>query len=220
MNTAWLHRAGHPRVLFFFAGWGMDDTPFRALASNRWDVLLYYDFRRLDEIPCLAEVEAYPEKALAAWSLGCAVANRVAQERRWTLSCALAINGTLIPEDDHVGIPARWMDATAQHLTTGGWDKFVARMCPDAASRAAFDAARPGRPLEGAVEELQVLRRLAPTTACIFDAAVVSPIDRIILPENQRRCWERFAVPVHSIDAPHYPFHLWASWEEALSCFK
>jgi hypothetical protein len=218
MKSVWLQRAGHPRVLIFFAGWGMNDAPFRGLISNRWDVLVYYDFRRLDEVPCVADLDAYPETALAAWSLGCAAANRVAQERRWTFSRALAINGTLIPEDDLAGIPARWIDATAQHLTEGGWEKFVGRMCPDAKSRTAFDAGRPDRDLQGAVEELRVLRRLPPPPACVFTAALVSELDRIILPENQRRCWERYGVAVRPVRGPHYPFHLWASWDEVIAC--
>ena len=218
MNATWLHRAGHPRVLVFFAGWGMDDAPFRRLTASRWDVLVYFDFRFPDDVPFRTEIEAYAEKSLLAWSLGCAVANRAAMACGWTFQRALAINGTLIPEDDHAGIPARWMTATAQHLTTGGWEKFVGRMCPDEASRSAFDAARPNRDLCGAVEELQILRRLPPPAACIFDTALVSETDRVLLPENQLACWARYGVPVHRLRAPHDPFHLWSSWEEALAC--
>lgn len=218
MKAAWLHRAGCPRALVFFAGWGMDEAPFRRLASSDWDVLAFYDFRSLDEVPCLDDLEAYPELALVAWSLGCAVGNRVAQARQWDLSLAVAISGTLIPEDDEAGIPGRYMDATARNLTEGGWEKFVRRMCPDARSRAVFDAARPGRLPADAVEELQVLRRLPAPAACVFRAAVVSEADRIVLPENQRRCWDRYAVPTRPICAPHYPFHLWNCWEEVLAC--
>ena len=218
MKAAWLQRRGRPRALIFFAGWGMDEAPFRRLAADRWDVMVYYDFRRMDQVPCLAEVEAYPELALAAWSLGCAAANRLAQERRWTLSRALAINGTIVPEDDQAGIPARWITATMERLTEGGWEKFVRRMCSDARSHTAFRAAPSGRDLHGAVEELKALRHLPPPAACVFGAAVVSKLDRVILPENQRRCWERYGVPIHPIDGPHYLFHLWTSWEEVLAC--
>jgi len=218
MKATWLHRIRQPRALLFFAGWGMDEAPFRKLASGQWDVLTFYDYRRVDEVPCLDEISAYPELAVAAWSLGCAAANAVAQRCGWTFSRAVAISGTLIPEDDQAGIPARWLDATTQHLTEGGWDKFVRRMCSDEPSRAAFDAARPGRPLPEAVEELQALRRLSAPAACIFHAAAVSEWDRILLPENQRQCWARYAVPTRRLPAPHYPFHLWASWEEVLAC--
>lgn len=218
MKAAWLHRVGHPRVLVFFAGWGMDETPFRRLASRRWDVLVYYDFICLEDIPHLPELEAYPEMALAAWSLGCAVANRVALEQGWTLSRRVAINGTLVPEDDQVGIPARWIAATVTGLAVGGWEKFVRRLCPDARSRKVFDGGLPGRDLRGAAEELRGLRRFAPPAACVFDVAMVSEQDRIILPENQRRCWKRYDVPIRSIPGPHYPFPLWTHWEEVLAC--
>ncbi len=218
MKAEWLHRAGHPRLITFFAGWGMDDAPFRRLTSTRWDVVVYYDYRQLDDVPCLDEVIAYPARALVAWSLGCAVANRVAHEQRWALSQAIAINGTLIPEDEQAGIPARWMDATARQLTEGGWGKFVKRMCPDAGSREAFEAGAPGRDLREAVEELQELRRMPEPSACVFRAALVSETDRIIVAENQSRCWARYAVPVRVLQGPHYPFHLWGSWEEVLAC--
>lgn len=218
MNAAWLHREGHARVLIVFAGWGMDEALFRRLSADRRDVFVYYDFRRLDEVPDGAAVEAYPDRALVAWSLGCAAANHVARERRWTFSRALAVNGTLFPQDDRAGVPARWIAATAQRLTDGGWERFIERMCPDAESRAAFDAGRPCRDLQSSVEELEALCALPAPQACIFHSALVSEFDRIIRPENQRNCWSRHAVPVRSIRAPHYPFHLWSTWEEVLAC--
>ncbi len=220
MKAVWLQGGGRRRVLIVFAGWGMDAAPFRRLTVGDWDVLVYYDFRQLDEIPFRAEVAACPERALVAWSLGCAAANRVAQACCWSLTRAVAINGTLIPEDDHAGIPARWIEATAQHLTEGGWERFVRRMCPDTGSRTAFDAARPDRNLQGAVAELQFLRRLPAPRASVFRQALVSGTDRVILPGNQQCCWDRYAVPTCPIQGPHYPFHLWTRWEEVLACAR
>ena len=71
---------------------------------------------------------------------------------------ALAINGTVTPEDDEVGIPRRWMDATAESLLQGGWPKFVRRMCLDKSARQDFQAHAPERDLAGAIDELEVLR--------------------------------------------------------------
>ena len=218
MKSAWLHRTGQPRVVVFFAGWAMDETPFLSLKSSELDVVVYYDYLSLDDVPFAAEIEAYSEMNLAAWSLGCAVANITAQERRWRPTQSLAINGTVIPEDDLDGIPGRWLTATSQGLTNGGWEKFIRRMCPDSESRAAFDTARPHRNLRDAAEELETLRRLQTPLSCLFTTALVGEADRIIVPENQRRCWQRYGVPVRAIDAGHYPFHLWRSWEEVLAC--
>lgn len=218
MKAAWLNRAGHPRALVFFAGWGMDDAPFRRLGPGNRDVLAFWDYRCMDEVPLAAQLSSYRELSLVAWSLGCAAGNCVAQQLRWELTRAVAISGTLLPEDEEAGIPTRWMEATARHVANGGWEKFVRRMCPDEPSIAAFNAAPPSRRLDEAVEELQVLRRLPAPASCVFRAAAVCAADRIILPENQRRCWSRYGVPAREIAAPHYPFHLWHSWEEVLSC--
>jgi biotin synthesis protein BioG len=205
-------------VLIFFAGWGMDDRPFRALGAGGWDAVCFYDYREMADVPLAGDIAAYPERALAAWSLGCAAANAVAQRQAWSLSRAVAVSGTVVPEDDRLGIPARWMEATAANLAAGGWTKFVRRMCPDAASLAAFAASQPARDLGAAVEELGALRRLTAPDSCVFRVALVSENDRIILPGNQRRCWDRYGVPARPIAAPHYPFHLWKSWEEMLAC--
>ncbi len=219
MNATWLHREGRPRVLVCFAGWGMDARPFAGLASTAWDVLLCHDYRTLaPPPPALAEADAYVEKALVAWSFGCAVANRVTLERGWTLTRALAINGTLVPQDAERGIPDRLLTATAEHLPAGGWEKFVRRMCAAPAAYAHFDARRPDRSPAEQAEELAALRTLSAPAVCVFRTARVAAADRIIAPDNQRRCWAQHGVPALPLDGPHYPFHLWQTWEEVLAC--
>ncbi len=154
---------------------------------------------------------------VVAWSFGCAVAAHVMAHTAWPVHDALAINGTVTPEDDLLGIPRRWMDATAESLPQGGWPKFVRRMCLDKAAREDFQTHAPQRDLHGAIAELEVLRHFATPEVCGFNRALIGTKDRIILPENQERGWQRFAVPVHKIAAPHYPFHLWSTWEELLA---
>jgi pimeloyl-[acyl-carrier protein] methyl ester esterase len=218
MKTVWLNHTGQPGLLIFFAGWNMDSAPFRRFTCVSRDVLIFFDYRDLADIPFSAEIKSYKSLDLAAWSLGCAAANIVALQQGWSPSGAIAINGTLIPEDDRFGIPARWMKATADNLLNGGMPKFVHRMCPDAASIADYKAAPSERDLPGAADELEALRLLPAPVSCVFKSALVSDSDRIILPQNQRNCWERYKVPAHAIEGGHYPFHLWQTWEEVLKC--
>ena len=233
MKSVWLQRGRRPRALVFFAGWGMDDRPFRRLVSSDYDVCVCYDYRNLpasfgsyalrnsarDASPVSESIEAvgaYDEVTIVAWSFGCGVAAQVIAHGNWPVQVALALNGTVTPEDDEVGIPKRWLDATAESLLQGGWSRFVRRMCWDKAARQDFEGHAPQRDLAGAVAELDVLRQLTTPARCDFTRALIGTQDRIILPENQQRCWERFHVPVQRITAPHYPFHLWQSWEELL----
>ena len=218
MRATWLHREGGPRVLVFFAGWAMDENPFRRLRPGDRDVLVFHDFRRLDEVPYADEIAACPQPALAAWSLGCAAANAVCAQRGWSFARAVAISGTVIPEDDEAGIPARWIAATAANLESGGWARFVRRVCSEPDALASFQAHAPRRELREAIEELEALRRLPAPASCVFNAALVPDGDRCIRPANQARCWRRYGVPVRAFPGGHYPFHRWASWEEVLSC--
>lgn len=234
MKSVRLQYGSRRRALVFFAGWGMDERPFRRLTSWQYDVYVCYDYRDLetelgarslpstgcDDIPVstrFAAWAAYEEISIVAWSLGCAAAAQVMARTQWPVQEALAINGTVTPEDDEVGIPKRWMDATAESLLQGGWPKFVRRMCLDRTARQDFEEHAPERDLAGAVTELDDLRRLAAPTQCGFTRALIGTKDRIISPENQRRSWERFGVPVRMIPAPHYPFHFWQTWEELLA---
>jgi biotin synthesis protein BioG len=235
VKTAWLQRDGRRQALVFFAGWGMDERPFRRLTSSQYDVCVCFDYRDLDadfhsimlpqsdqvqkSVPQTSEASVpYEAVTVVAWSFGCAVAAQVLAREMWPVRHMLAINGTVTPEDDQVGIPRRWLDATAESLLQGeGWPKFVRRMCLDKAARQDFRVHAPQRDLAGAIDELKVLRSLETPAACGFNRALVGTKDRIILPENQERGWSRFDVPVQSIAAPHYPFHLWSTWEELLS---
>ena len=48
MKTVWLQRGSRRQALVFFAGWGMDERPFRRLTSSQYDVCVCFDYRDLD----------------------------------------------------------------------------------------------------------------------------------------------------------------------------
>ncbi|PTN36994.1 pimeloyl-ACP methyl esterase BioG family protein [Desulfonatronum sp. SC1] len=215
MNATWLNRASNARLLLFFSGWGMDASAVRHLDPGHRDVLVLYDYREPDAIPHADAIAAYRIIDLVAWSLGCAAANRAAGRHRWCLATALAIAGTLTPEDDQTGIPAHWIDATTANLHKGGWEKFLARMrAPDESRPAMAYTPSPCRDINARAAELETLRHLPPPEAAIFTAAFIATRDRIIRPDAQRRCWAHYGVPTHDIAAPHNPFSRWRTWEE------
>ncbi len=218
MKSCSLRREGRAAVMVIFAGWAMDERPFRHLKTDTYDVIVYYDYRNITDVPNNAEVAGYACRKLLAWSFGCAAANAVALQTGWTFKRAVALNGTIIPESDDFGVSARLLNATARNLACGGWDKFVARMCPDEESRRVFDAGMPSRNLEELQQELVALRNLASPSLCVFDLALVGEKDRIIFSASQKRCWERYHVPVLTLACGHFPFHLWTRWEEIPGC--
>lgn len=236
MKFVWFQRAGYPRALLFFAGWAMDERPFRRLKIGAYDVCVCFDYRNVDAVLAkqfssgtdqheheakeqeegFAALKAYKKITVIAWSFGCAVAAHIMAQASWSIHGAVAINGTVVPEHDELGIPTRWLDATAGNMLRGGWPKFVRRMCSEASARADFQEHSPQRDLVGAAAELDALRRLNAPRSCNFRRALVGSEDRVILPRNQRRCWEQYGITARTISAPHYPFHLWNSWEDLL----
>lgn len=218
MRSAWLQRDTSQHALVFFAGWGMDDRPFRRLTSTAFDICVCYDYRNFEPQRDAASLPLsdYDQVTIVAWSFGCAAAAQVMACVACRPQQALAINGTVTPESETMGIATNVLDGTAESLLNGGWDRFVRRMCLDKAARLDFGNHLPKRDLPGALTELADLRAIPTPQNCLFSRALVGTRDRIILPENQDRGWQRFAVPVHRITAPHYPFYLWDSWEDLL----
>ena len=62
-----------PRLLLFFAGWGMDETPFLQIRPTDTDWMVCYDYRSLEFDTDL--LQEYSEIRLIAWSMGIWVAS-------------------------------------------------------------------------------------------------------------------------------------------------
>ncbi len=104
MQTAWLKRGNPQRCILFFAGWGMDPTPFAGIPAAGTDVWMVYDYRELSPVD-LARFAAYEQLHLIAWSMGVWVAGHLFADPRASLTSLTAIGGTLRPIDQQQGIP-------------------------------------------------------------------------------------------------------------------
>ncbi len=154
----WTQDEGRPAVVLFFAGWAMDARPWRELQSQFCDVCVCFDYRSLpgaDTDPDTSDwllgrsPDAWSragQVTVVAWSFGCAVAAQAMLAASWTAHTALAINGTVVPEDDHLGIPSALLSATAENLNAAGWSRFVRRMCRGSEARSHFERHSPAGP--------------------------------------------------------------------------
>jgi len=48
MQYFWLNKKENKKLIVFFNGWGMNETPVQHLAYNDFDVLILYDYRNLN----------------------------------------------------------------------------------------------------------------------------------------------------------------------------
>lgn len=206
---------GYPDLLLFFAGWSASPDSFARLAvPERTDYWVVYDYRDLT----LPEVTGYEHVDIVAWSLGVWVAAAVLPAKIPYRRC-IAIDGTLLPVNDSYGIPVPVFKGTLDTLSETNFRKFNARMC---GSRDVLQLYGKTvlRPLAEIKAELSFLYRwilecqdIAPVFR--WTKAIVSSDDRIFPYVNQVRFWEEKAgCPVTVVNASHYPFYLWKSWQE------
>ena len=75
------------------------------------------------------ELSAYKEVTVVAWSLGVFVATLALAGLRLPIVRAVAINGTLFPMHDTLGIPPKIFLGTLENLSEEGRKRFNRRMC-------------------------------------------------------------------------------------------
>ena len=205
MKHELIHSENSPRLLLIFAGWGMDADVFRDIRRPGYDVMVVWDYRSFFiDWSCTA---SYTEICLLAWSMGVFAASQTIQAIDYKTTRRIAVNGTLQPVDDMLGIPEAIFNGTLAGLSEVSVAKFNRRMC---ASRDDFDVFRshqPSRPVDELREELQAIadRLILHTPSQIrWDMAVVGREDRIFPAANQRRSWQQSDVPVELVDRGHY----------------
>lgn len=207
---------GNSRLLLFFAGWSVSPLLFEGMeAEEATDVWIVYDYRTTTFD---ADLAAYTEIHLVAWSMGVWAADRLMQCGSIRPTTATALNGTPCPISDTYGIPTAIFRGTLEGLTAEGLGRFNRRMCGNRELLAAYEQTAPARPLAEVREELQAIydaisAEAAPPSCPGWTRAIVATADRIFPPANQQAYWQG-RCPVVEIAAPHYPFYLWTKWNE------
>lgn len=206
MNIDFLRRVGCPTLELFFAGWGMDSRPFAWAADSphttHSDFAVCYDYTdmHLDA----ASLRGYGDVRVRAWSLGVYAASLALPQLPFSVGSAIAINGTLRPIDDNLGIPVAVYDATLENLSAESLERFNRRMC--GAHKAAFEARRPVRGMDSLLAELRRIKVCAADAGRVqftdWTTAFLSKKDRIFPIANMRRAWP--ATPVLELDEPHF----------------
>ncbi len=197
------------RAILIFAGWGMDEKPFASLKQEGYRIIAVWDYREPAFPPSLVEeLEQYREIAVIGWSFGVPAATRfLAVHPELPVSARIAVNGTMHPVSDSLGIPEAIFRGTLAGLSEKTLSKFNLRMCGSAESYRRFSLTLPARDIDGLRSELVAVESAGDACGAIWDTAIVGTADRIIPPENQLRAWQGGeAVETLTVaDGPHLP---------------
>lgn len=196
-----------PRLTLIFAGWGMDANPFSDVENNGYDIAVAYDYREIDFSETEKLCSGYDEILVVAWSFGVPAAaefmNR--NESRLPISRCIAVNGTLYPSNDTLGIPVEIFNLTLNNISPAAMLKFYRRMCGAENIMQSFSACMPTRDISELKEELQTIAERETIGDPRFDRAYISLLDRIIPPLNQRSCWDKHNIETIEIEGGHLP---------------
>ncbi len=233
MKTAWLKQGGAEELLLLFNGWGMDSClGYHLLATSLenefpQDLLICYDYRTLDlEQVVMDEIGRYRRITIVAWSFGVWVAQ---QTRLPAITRAIAINGTLYPVHEEMGIRPGVFEATLSTWSEESRQRFNRRMCGSSEALTLFTSIAPDRSATSQQEELEqlkghLLRSEATGTGATgapwsYDHAIIGKRDLVFPARQQYAAWEKLPKTVIA-DMPHFPFHHFRNLQEVLACFK
>lgn len=206
MKQTFIIRNNGKHLLLFFAGWGMDETPFRHIHPAECDWMICYDYRSLEFDTTL--IQAYSKISLIAWSMGVWAASQVMKQYpSLPVSQSTAINGTLYPIHETKGITPSVFEGTLQGLNAQTLLKFQRRMCGSAADYKAFQTIAPKRPVEELKEELAAIRQQylsSLPSEFVWQTAIIGDNDRIFLPDHQEQAWRNKAISLLHVEAAHY----------------
>ena len=222
MKAHWLNRQNNKNLIVFFAGWSFDYNPFcnhPECGDN--DLLMIYDYNKMDIPDELKTLNNYESKILAAWSMGVFTAylNRVLFE---DFNKKIAVNGTITPVDDKFGIPVKIFELTLKHAASGLGGKFYKNVFQTLKEYEEYLKNPVQRSIENRVEELKNLYDLIRQQPADFDGekfydcAVVCQNDKIIPSANQSASHNKNNVPVISLDCGHFPFYNFSKWDEII----
>lgn len=206
MKQHFIIKNNQKHLLLFFAGWGMDETPFLNIQPTDCDWLICYDYRSLEFDSNL--IQEYSSITLIAWSMGVWVASQMMkQQPLLPVSKSIAINGTLYPIHETQGITPSIFDGTLQGLNEQSLRKFQRRMCDSPADYNAFQTVAPQRSVEELKEELAAIQEqylsLSPSDFA-WQKAIIGENDRIFPPDSQWLAWRNKAESLEQVEAAHY----------------
>lgn len=216
------HRPAHRRLLLLFSGWSTSPALYSDICAEGWDVMTVYDYTDLNLDT--ARIKNYATIFVVAWSLGVTAAEYAARTsmRDIPVAAAFAVNGTLFPANDSLGIPTAIYDGTERTLSQRNLARFRHRL---SSSRDPYHFPEQSPSTISADEEANsdlLISRLRLELRTLRDALLSlpdSPADRmpwrrayvaasdLIFPADaQRRAWECHPLrpAILPMEAGHY----------------
>lgn len=221
MQFSWLIKTNSEKLIVFFNGWGMDENVVRHLKASNYDVVIFYDYCNLevsDEL--VQEINNYKEISIIAWSFGVWASSSVIREFN-NIKNSIAINGTLLPIDDKLGIPEKIFNFTLKTLSETTYKTFFKNMFSDFSDD--YFNKLPSRSVKNQKEELiKIQNQSKEKDFCenvnYYKKSFISNRDKIIPSKNQLEFWTKNNCnKIIYVDKGHCIFDFFKTWDEIIN---
>ena len=197
MRTALIsHNPANRRLILIFSGWSTIPAFYSDISAPGWDIKVVYDYSSPEfDVECIS---GYSTVYVVAWSLGVAAAEIAARHFGSSdIAAAFAINGTLSPADDEMGIPKAIYEGTRRTLSIDNLRRFRRRMAPAPISEADF-ISDSDADAEDAIlrlqRELDSLHFSIPQPCLPWKRVYIGLNDRIFPAGNQLKAWSSLEI--------------------------
>lgn len=211
MQHFWLNKNNNKKLILFFNGWAMNETPVKHLNCEDFDVLILYDYRNLNFDLSQFDFSKYEQKYLICWSMG-VYASSLFKKELDNFDKKIAINGTTKIIDNNFGIPEKIYKITVKLLNEDSCDKFIKNMFDNGKLNPNITITRS---LDELKEELISIQKIELKYEMDFDSAIISNDDKIIPTKNQINFWQNKAK-IKQINSTHCPFEKFEKWSDLL----
>lgn len=218
MQLTWVIKNNSDKLIIFFNGWSLDENIVKQLTSVDFDVLMFNDYSDLEiDEKTINKINSYIEVNVIAWSFGVWACGNVIDKFN-NLKTAIAINGTIVPIDNNLGIPEKIFNLTLQHLSEENYVRFFKNMFTDEADLSKLSK----RNLENQKNELQQIQKLSAEKSCadnskFFNKVFIGTRDKIISAKNQANFWSETDAQITHMGGGHCIFELFSTWDEILN---
>lgn len=218
MKGLFLNKKKCDKLIIFFNGWSLDEKIVKHLSTAEFDVLMFNDhsdFEIAEEM--IEKINFYNEVNVIAWSFGVWACGNVINNFK-NLQNVIAINGTLVPIDNNLGIPEKIFNLTLTHLSEENYVRFFKNMFAGEADLSKIST----RSIENKKRELKQIQNLSVQKLCaqnakFFNKVFIGTNDKIISAKNQINFWGETDAKITQINTGHYIFDLFTTWDEIIN---
>ncbi len=200
------------KLIVFLNGWGMDERPFSPLKSSS-DVLFLSDY---SDLSIDFDFSQYKNITLIAFSCGVFMASYL-KEVLPKFDFKIAINGTIRLFDETYGI-SKEISKVFENISIENCLEFrKTKLLKTKAELQTFNKYQPHRSLESSRLEFEKLKEYScknTNPEYDYDKIISSKKDKIIPFKMQNEFWKNKVKP---IEAAHFPFYNFKSFEEIIN---